>query len=78
MPLTLNALQIEDELISFGSVEDKGEQMLLKGCKRGAWGTTAAAHDVKQPLINCGIILIRPCFRILLYRMLSPIVWLRL
>ena len=50
MPLTLNALQIEDELISFGSVEDKGEQMLLKACKRGAWGTMAAAHDVKQPL----------------------------
>ena len=50
MPMTLKGLQIDDELLSYGTVEDKGEVMVLKNCKRGAWGTTAAAHDLKAPL----------------------------
>ena len=50
LPMALNGLQIEDELISYGSVEEQGDVMVLKGCKRGAWGTTAAAHSAKAPL----------------------------
>lgn len=50
VPLTLNAMQIGSELITFGNVEEQGELMILKGCKRGAFGTTAAAHSQKEPL----------------------------
>lgn len=50
MPLTLNAMQIGKELICYGSAEDQGETFLLKDCKRGAFGTTAAAHTQKTPL----------------------------
>lgn len=50
VPLTLNGLQIGKELISFGKVEEQGEYMLLKNCRRGAWGTTAAAHGQDEPL----------------------------
>ena len=49
-PMTLNAMQIDLELITYGSTEDKGETLLLKNCKRGAYGTTAAAHSQKTPL----------------------------
>lgn len=50
VPLSLNAMQIEKELITFGSMEDKGDTYLLKDCKRGAYGTTASAHPQKTPL----------------------------
>lgn len=50
LPLTLNALQIDKELITFGSIEDKGETYILKNCKRGAFGTVAAAHSKKGHL----------------------------
>ena len=50
MPMSLNAMQIDKELITYGSMEDKGETFLLKNCKRGAYGTTAAAHSQKTPL----------------------------
>lgn len=50
VPLSLNGLQIEDELISFGKAVEQGDNMLLKNCKRGAWGTTAKAHDKAKPL----------------------------
>lgn len=50
MPLTLNALQIGRELITFGSTEEKGDAILLKNCVRGAFGTEAAAHTRKEPL----------------------------
>ena len=49
-PMTLNAMQIDQELITFGNTEDKGETLLLKNCKRGAYGTTATAHSQKTPL----------------------------
>lgn len=50
VPLTLNAMQIEKELITYGTMEDKGDTYLLKDCKRGAYGTTASAHSQKAPL----------------------------
>lgn len=50
MPMTLNGLQIDDELISYGKAEIQGEEMILKNCKRGAFGTTPAAHTVETPL----------------------------
>lgn len=49
-PMTLNAMQIDQELITYGNTEDKGETLLLKNCKRGAYGTTATAHSQKTPL----------------------------
>ncbi|MDD2953224.1 MAG: hypothetical protein PHC95_08685, partial [Parabacteroides sp.] len=50
MPMSLNAMQIDKELVTYGTLEDKGETLLLKDCKRGAYGTTAAAHSQKTPL----------------------------
>lgn len=50
MPMSLNAMQIEKELITYGSMEDQGDTYLLKDCKRGAYGTTASAHLQKAPL----------------------------
>ena len=48
--MTLNTLQIDKELITYGTTEEQGENILLKNCKRGAWGTTAASHSQKTPL----------------------------
>lgn len=50
LPLTLNAMQIDNELITFGSKEVQGDQILLKNCKRGAFGTSAASHSKATPL----------------------------
>lgn len=50
MPMSLNAMQIDKELITYGSMEDQGDTYLLKDCKRGAYGTTASAHSQKTPL----------------------------
>ena len=50
MPMSLNAMQIDKELITYGSMEDQGDTYLLKDCKRGAYGTTASAHTQKTPL----------------------------
>ncbi len=50
MPMTLNAMQIENELITYGTSEIKGDNMILHQCKRGAFGTTAAAHAQEKPL----------------------------
>ena len=44
MPMTLNAMQIENELITYGTAEINGDSMILHQCKRGAFGTTTAAH----------------------------------
>lgn len=49
-PMTLNALQIDDELITYGSHSEEGDHLVLKNCKRGAFGTTAAAHKQQSPL----------------------------
>jgi hypothetical protein len=50
VPMTLNALMIDNELISFGSCKEEGDEMVLSGCRRGAFKTTAAAHSKKMPL----------------------------
>ncbi|MCD8134419.1 MAG: hypothetical protein LUH01_00070 [Parabacteroides gordonii] len=50
MPMSLNAMQIDKELITYGSMEDQGDTYLLKDCNRGAYGTTASAHAQKTPL----------------------------
>lgn len=50
MPLTLNAMQIDDELITFGKVEKIGDKLKLTGCTRGAFGTQASTHQQTTPL----------------------------
>lgn len=49
VPSTLNLLLIDDELISYGTMEPAGELMLLHHCKRGVFGTKASAHHRKTP-----------------------------
>ncbi|MFC3199903.1 hypothetical protein ACFOET_19950 [Parapedobacter deserti] len=44
VPLTLNAMQIGDELITFGKVTHSGDRIKLTECTRGAFGTKKAAH----------------------------------
>lgn len=51
-PLTLNALQCENELISFGSWEEKDGCYLLKNCRRGAFDTTPVAHKKEASLFK--------------------------
>ena len=48
--MTLNGLMIDQELITYGEVKQEGETMLLTGCTRGAFGTTAATHTKETPL----------------------------
>ncbi|MEI6580273.1 MAG: hypothetical protein WCN92_12550, partial [Eubacteriales bacterium] len=49
-PLTLNAMQCENELISFGSFEEKDGCYLLKNCRRGEFETAKSAHEKEAPL----------------------------
>lgn len=50
-PMTLNALQCGEEIITFGQCQAQpGGKMLLTGCTRGAFGTTASAHPEGEPL----------------------------
>jgi hypothetical protein len=44
---TLNTVVIDKELIRYGSVS-KTEPWKLLGCERGAWGTKAASHRMKD------------------------------
>lgn len=50
VPLTLNTLQIGNELITFGKFEKNGDRVTLTGCTRGAFGTKKAAHEKSEPL----------------------------
>lgn len=50
MPMTLNALHINDELITYGSVDTLSEEMILRNCTRGAFGTKSASHSQKDAL----------------------------
>lgn len=50
VPLSLNGLQIDDELITYNKVEKGTDFFVLKNCKRGAFKTNAAAHSSKEPL----------------------------
>ena len=45
-PASLNLLVIDDELISYSTLEFSGELALIHRCTRGAYGTKAAPHDV--------------------------------
>lgn len=49
-PATLNALQIDDELITFTKATSDGAVMTLTGCTRGAFGTAASSHGQSTPL----------------------------
>lgn len=44
---SLNLLLVENELISYGTIEQAGDLLLLHRCTRGAYGTRAAAHSAK-------------------------------
>ena len=44
-PAHINVLQIDDELISYRSVEKVGNIHLFYGCVRGAFGTKRSAHS---------------------------------
>ena len=44
-PAHINVLQIDDELISYRSVEKAGDIHLFYGCVRGAFGTKKAVHS---------------------------------
>lgn len=49
-PMSLNALHINDELITYGTVEEKGDEMVLKDCTRGAFKTQPASHSKNDTL----------------------------
>ncbi|MGN0229980.1 MAG: hypothetical protein ACI4BH_09250 [Muribaculaceae bacterium] len=50
VPMSINTLQIDDELIQYGKVEETAIGIVLKECKRGAWGTKSTSHSRKAPL----------------------------
>lgn len=50
VPMTLNGLMIDKELITYGSVKEDNDMMILTDCTRGAFGTAANAHSKKTPL----------------------------
>jgi hypothetical protein len=50
VPLTLNALQIGNELITYARSEKKGQHLKLTGCVRGAFATPKSAHHKSEPL----------------------------
>lgn len=50
VPLSLNTLQIDDELIIYNKVEKEAQFFWLKDCKRGAFKTKASGHSSKAPL----------------------------
>jgi hypothetical protein len=43
---SLNLILVENELISYGTVERAGDLLLLHRCTRGAYGTRATSHPV--------------------------------
>ena len=45
IPATINVLQIDDELVTYRSVEKVGNIHLFYHCVRGAFGTKKAAHS---------------------------------
>jgi len=46
---------IGDEIIQYQSIGPEGRWDTFEGCKRGAWGTTAAAHDASTPAYHYGV-----------------------
>ncbi|MBE6896206.1 MAG: hypothetical protein E7477_03805 [Ruminococcaceae bacterium] len=49
-PLTLNTVQIGNELITYSEYKDDGENAVLTSCVRGAFGTTASEHNALDTL----------------------------
>ena len=49
-PATINVLQIDDELITYRTMETTGNIHLLYHCTRGAFGTKATAHSKNAPV----------------------------
>lgn len=50
-PATLNCIRIEDELVQYTEFETVSDDtFLLKGCKRGAFGTEAVSHKKGCPV----------------------------
>jgi len=49
-PMSINTLQIDNELITYKSIDTLGDQIILRNCQRGAFGTTPSAHLKTQPL----------------------------
>lgn len=47
-PMTINVLQIGDELISYRTTELSGEIQILHSCERGAFGTKRSAHSSEE------------------------------
>ncbi len=50
VPLTLNAIRIAEEILTFGSIEKQANQIILKNCIRGAFGTKASSHNKEVKL----------------------------
>lgn len=50
LPMTLNAMQINDELITYGTVEERGDLMVLQNCMRGAFDTNPVSHSKNDTL----------------------------
>ena len=52
IPSTINVLQIEDELITYRTMETTGSIHLLYNCTRGAFGTKPSAHPKNAPVFK--------------------------
>ena len=50
IPSSINVLQVEDELITYRTMETTGNIHLLYHCVRGAFGTKAKAHSKGTPI----------------------------
>ena len=49
-PLTLNTVQIGDELITYSEYKEDGDNAVLTSCVRGAYGTAASEHSAGDTL----------------------------
>lgn len=52
LPSTINVLQIDDELITYRTMETTGNIHLLYNCTRGAYGTKKSAHAKNAPVFK--------------------------
>lgn len=50
LPMSLNAMMIDKEIICYGKTKEDGDSLILSNCRRGAFGTTASAHLSKSTL----------------------------
>ena len=50
IPSSINVLQIDDELITYRTMETTGNIHLLYNCRRGAFGTKKTAHAKNAPV----------------------------